>query len=83
MDRKSTEQLRLDRRLIGRKNWGTPKELEQEIQALPDVSHKIAEVEEEPDPDNSGAGSQEVNPPDAGSPTADSSVFAGSDPSQT
>ncbi len=78
MDRKSTEKLRLDRRLIGRKAGITPKELEREIQALPDVSHKIAEVEEESDPDNSSADSQEANSPDAGSPTPDSSI-----PSQT
>jgi hypothetical protein len=74
MDRKSTEKLRLDRRLIGRKNGITPKEHEREIQALPDVSHKIAEVEEESDPDNSRADCPEANPPDAGSPIADSSI---------
>ena len=62
MDRKSTEKLRLDRRLLGRKNWGTPKEVEREIQALPDVSHKIADVEEE------------ANPADEGSTIADSST---------
>ncbi len=74
MDRKSTEKLRLDRRLIGRKNGITPKEHEREIQALPDVSHKIAEVEEESDPDNGSADSPEADPPDAGSPGADSSI---------
>ena len=83
MDRKSTEKLRLDRRLIGRKNWITPKELEREIQAIPDMSHKIAEVEEEPEAGNSRADSPKASPSDAGSPTADSSIFAGSDPSQT
>ena len=51
MDRKSTEKLRLDRRLIGRKDWITSKELEREMAALPDTSHKIAEVEEEPESD--------------------------------
>ncbi len=74
MDRKSTENLRLDRRLTGRKNWITAKELEREIQALPEVSHKIAEVEEESDPEDSSTDSPEANPPDAGSPTADSSI---------
>jgi len=62
MDRKSIEKLRLDRRLIGRKNWISPKEVEREIQALPDVSNKIAEAEEK------------ANPADEGSPVADSSI---------
>jgi hypothetical protein len=62
MDRKSTEELRLDRRLFGRKNWLSPKDIEQEIEALPDVSHKIAEVTEEPGSIN------------ADSPIADSSA---------
>ncbi len=83
MDRKSTEKLRLDRRLIGRKNGITPKEHEREIQALPDVSHKIAEVEKESDPDSGSANFSEANPPDASSPTAASSISSGSDPSQT
>jgi hypothetical protein len=74
MDRKSTDKLRLDRRLIRRKNWITSKELEREIEALPDTSHKIAEVEEESDPDDSSAGIPEASPPDAASPGADSSI---------
>ncbi len=77
MDRKSTEKLRLDRRLFGRKNWIAPKDIEREIQALPDVSHKIAEVEEKSEPDPVPADSTEENPP-----VAESSIFAGSDPPQ-
>jgi hypothetical protein len=45
---------RLDRRLLRRRNWVTPKQLAKELEALPDVSEKIRppeegqEVEEEP-----------------------------------
>lgn len=42
MDRKSIEQLRLDRRLVRRRNWISQDELAKELEALPDVSHKIA-----------------------------------------
>ncbi len=42
------EQLRFDRRLIGRKKWITREELEKELEALPDVSHKIATDEDPP-----------------------------------
>ncbi len=49
MDRKSTRNLRLDQRLIGRRNWISSAELEKELSTLPDVSHKIAEPQEEPE----------------------------------
>ena len=62
MDRKSNENMRMDRRLIGRKNWTAPKDVARAIEALPDVSHKIAIAEEE---------SESV---DAGAPAADSSA---------
>lgn len=57
MDRESMQRLRLDRRLIGRRGWIAPAELERELEALPDVSQKIAEPEpsapedEEPAPE--------------------------------
>jgi hypothetical protein len=40
MNRQSTQRLRLDRRLIDRSDWITKGEREQELDALPDVSHK-------------------------------------------
>ena len=46
MDRESLRGLRLDRRLIGRSNWIDPKELERELEALPDVSDKVSFSEE-------------------------------------
>ena len=49
MDRKSTKNLRLDRRLAGRKGWISPADLEKELSALPDVSDKIAEPQEKPE----------------------------------
>jgi hypothetical protein len=44
MDRESMQRLRLDRRLIRRPGWLSQEELERELAALPDVSHKIAPV---------------------------------------
>jgi hypothetical protein len=38
--------LRLDRRMLDRRSWIAPKDLERELAALPDVSAKIAPVEE-------------------------------------
>ena len=41
MDRDSMPKLRLDRRLIQRRGWISPQELEAELESLPDVSHKL------------------------------------------
>ena len=51
MDRESMKKLRLDRRLIRRRGWIRSAELERELSALPDVSHKVAPVTEEDAPD--------------------------------
>ena len=56
MNRDSMRQLRLDRRLIRRRGWISPDELERELSALPDVSHKIAPAEEEPEAEGGPAG---------------------------
>ena len=48
MDRESMRRLRLDRRLIRRRGWISEEDLERELAALPDVSHKIAPVGGEP-----------------------------------
>jgi hypothetical protein len=47
MERESMEQLKLDRRLIRRRAWISPEELERELAKLPDVSHKIAPPDED------------------------------------
>ncbi len=44
MDRRSMQKLRLDKRLIRRRDWISQKDLEKELSALPDVSDKIAEA---------------------------------------
>ena len=44
MERESMRRLRLDRRLIRRRGWLSEEDLERELAALPDVSHKIAPV---------------------------------------
>ena len=51
MDRETISKLRLDRRLTLRRGWISPDDLERELEALPDVSDKIAprgEDESEP-----------------------------------
>jgi len=45
VDRKSLEWLKLDRRLIRRRNWIPSKELRRELDALPDVADKAAPIE--------------------------------------
>jgi hypothetical protein len=62
MDRRSLERLRLDRRLITRPGWIDPEDLERELAALPDVSHKAAP----PEPREEAAGD-----PGAGRPQAE------------
>ncbi len=50
MNRDSMQKLRLDRRLTGRRDWISRKELERELEALPDASHKsttTGQVEDE------------------------------------
>lgn len=48
--------LRLDRRLIDRRGWISPQALQQELDALPDVSAKIAPVEETSEAPEGGPG---------------------------
>jgi hypothetical protein len=48
MDDKAMQQFRYDRRLIRRRGWIGREELERALEALPDVSEKIAPREEEP-----------------------------------
>ena len=47
MDQKAMQQFRYDRRLIRRRGWIGREELERALEALPDVSDKIAPREEE------------------------------------
>jgi hypothetical protein len=60
MDQKAMQQFHLDRRLISRRGWIGREELARALEALPDVSDKIAPREEETS-DDSGA-----EPPPAG-----------------
>lgn len=46
MDQKAMQQFRLDRRLIRRPGWIGREELARALEALPDVSDKIAPSEE-------------------------------------
>ena len=52
MDHRSMQMLRLDKRLIRRRDWISQKDLEKELSALPDVSDKIAEVQIDDDEPN-------------------------------
>jgi hypothetical protein len=51
MDRETVSKLRLDRRLSRRRGWISPDDLERELEALPDLSHKIAPPQDEEPPD--------------------------------
>ena len=45
MDRNSLERLKLDRRLIRRRNWISSDELRKKLDSLPDVADKAAPIE--------------------------------------
>ena len=47
MNREALDELRMDRRLINRRGWISKAEVEKDLEALPDVSHKIAPPEDE------------------------------------
>jgi len=47
MNREALKDLRTDRRMINRRGWISKAELEKDLEALPDVSNKIAPPEEE------------------------------------
>ncbi|MEN8161958.1 MAG: hypothetical protein ABFS41_17955 [Myxococcota bacterium] len=45
MHESARKQFRLDRRLLGRRGWTEPDELERELAALPDVAEKAELVD--------------------------------------
>jgi hypothetical protein len=47
MDQKAMQQFRLDRRLTRRQGWIGREELARALEGLPDVSDKMAPIEEE------------------------------------
>jgi uncharacterized protein YidB (DUF937 family) len=51
MDQETMRNLRLDRRLLGRRAWISEQELAEELAALPDASDKIAPPTSEPEGD--------------------------------
>ncbi len=48
MDRNSIDKMKFDRRLVRRQDWVTRDELEKQLEALPDVSHKVATDDDSP-----------------------------------
>jgi len=54
----------MDRRLIRRRGWLSEQELERELAALPDISHKIAPVEGEPSAPSEHAETPATEAPD-------------------
>ena len=48
MHEPAKKQLRMDRRLLGRRGWTQPEEIARELEALPDVAEK-AELVDAPD----------------------------------
>ena len=69
MNREATEKLRLDRRLINRPGWISEPELEKNLEALPDVSDKIAPRDEEEEP-SKAAPAEETDSETVGDPGA-------------
>jgi hypothetical protein len=62
MNRDSMKALRFDRRMLRRRGWITPEELEQQLTSLPDVADKVKAGEEEssaPAPDAPAGGGPE------------------------
>lgn len=49
MDRDSMKRLRLDQRLIRRRGWISGDDLASELSDLPDVTHKVAPQDDEPE----------------------------------
>ena len=47
MVHRSLDNLRFDRRLLSRRGWSSAEELGKELEALPDVSHKVRPPEED------------------------------------
>lgn len=60
MNRKATEDLRLDRRLLKRRGWISKADREKEFAALPDVSDKIAPPEPDDESDDAAATASEA-----------------------
>lgn len=59
MAREPARNLRLDRRLLRRRGWIDPQELEKELGALPDVSEKARRGDEPDAPDARAPASEE------------------------
>ena len=64
MDRKSIDQMKFDRRLVRRKDWITRDELEKRLEALPDVSDKVATDDDAPSDSADSADPAEVDKPE-------------------
>jgi len=62
MNRRSLENLRMDRRLAGRGGWISRAELGRKAEGLPDASEKIAVEEAEPKSDENDAMPHEADP---------------------
>ena len=56
MDRDTLNKLRLDKRLALRRGWIAPDDLDRELEALPDVSNKIAPADSSAAAEPAGAG---------------------------
>lgn len=56
MDRKSMQNLQIDRRLIRRRGWISKQELERALEALPDVSSKSVPIAGPPEDAATGRG---------------------------
>ena len=58
MNRDYTRKLKTDRRLIHRRGWISKEELDKQLDALPDVSDKIAPPEDLEDEEEAQSGAE-------------------------
>ncbi|MGH0037631.1 MAG: hypothetical protein ACQGVK_21585 [Myxococcota bacterium] len=68
MEVESNKKLRLDRRLLRRRGWISPKELDAAFEALPDASDKVAPPEEATEPAESVESAPAAAAPDSPTP---------------
>ena len=63
MNREANKRLKFDRRLINRRGWVSKAELEDALESLPDLSHKISPIDEESTEAASGQPGADSVPP--------------------
>jgi hypothetical protein len=80
MDQESNRKLRLDRRLVRRRGWIAPSDLEAALESLPDASGKVAPPESEETVGSAATAPAEEPAPVGGAATEPPPPFGGGTP---